>query len=474
MEIIGNNENAFVVLKVTTYATRDEIIDACETQSFEIEPEIAENAQSKLLNSKQRLNDFLRWYSDLPMNTQKNLLDSEYIWTSSRFEHYPLSLANYYINKIPRASIPSLKKYLLEFNSYVDMIDTEYIESILENQEKSNRLPIPSTIDIKQEVANYKKECGNHILSRLSKITDISVLRSLILEMLKACDFEYGIPSECIIKCFEAYEMAVMNKIDSFAADTEKDASNGIFSNLIDDQSISNTSSIAYCIWLLDPLQTYYQKCLNDKDAYSQLKKLIKDILETLIEEEEDYETASSIVSAMESINPSTSEFKDFINNMKYLRIEYFLKTWTDLKKEYHAKIKTYQELVDFLEAQIIHQLRPLIKDLPVSENFEAAKDFNKIGDVFFFSIRSFAIEIANNEHDYQKSLSITTLLCTCYSTSSWCYLTLKKDKEILNTNLNITYNDNILGCFDKAKGVLYGAIGLIILIGGLIITCSQ
>lgn len=475
--VIQENSNAFSVLKVTTYATKNEILEACETRSFEIDPDLAEEAQAKLLNPKQRLHEFLRWFCDCSKFEQEELLNGNEI----DMDDAPFSRCNLLLSQITSLSdTDKICDCIFEFDSVWNDYDEVDVLNLLESQHEANQLGLPSLGDIKQELYEYLKECASHVSEALSTI-DESKFRRILTEVLDTCDFTDGIASDIVKKCFDTYELTVKQKVDTILNEISSSVNTGKYDCLFSTGNLVSEPIIDY-FTTLAPLQNFNEKCLKSETVYNFMLTVILKGIDNLMDNKH-CDAAMTFINSLLNINAVSecpqlvSIFNRELSNIakvkKYEGITNFLDDWLKLLNGYtQDNANTSYTLLSFLQSRI-PSIKKDIPTLPISLNLPACQKSNKLGDVFFLSVRTFAIQVANDEHDYDRALMVLSLLDSCYSTASWCHHTIMNDKNILNHNIinkeqqkKMNRNDTIMSFFSIPGVPILIVVGIIWLIG--------
>lgn len=426
--------NAFNTLKVTTYADRNEIIESCEMRSFEIDPSVAEEAQAKLLNPKQRLREALRWYCDCPEGEQMKLLQGKAVDLSA----FPFSKCNFLLSTISGSNIEAICECICKFDSTWNKYDEFYVKKFLEEQQKSNRFGIPTINDIRQETSEYFKESANSICTVLKSISD-SKYRQILFHVLKKCTFQDGITSDIVKKCFYTYELQIKQKADDILSDLDVSINQRSYASLMtSDNTI--TEKVKQYFLIMSPLQDFNKKCLKSEIVYDPIVSTIRKGVDKLLEDGKCFAVDTLItsllsISSVASCDKLVSLLVQEREAIAPLKINSFFEKWINLLDGYQKKNNTSQTLLSFLQEKI-PAIKQDIPSLPISVNFETSHKSTKIGDALFLSIRAFAIQVANNEYNYGRALIVLNLIDSCYSKASWCHFVIQNDKDILQKNI--------------------------------------
>lgn len=451
--------NAFKTLKVTTFANRDEITEAYETICFDMDPALAEEAQAKLFNAKQRLHEFLRWYGDCPEEKQKDLLNGRTL----DMNEYPLSNCNLLLSKINNQEEDCIVECVSKFDSTWTSFDEAKIEKLLITQQKSNLMRLPSPNDLKQEISEYKKECINYIVTILTGIEDTEY-RQILDKILNIFNFADGIASDVIKRIFETYALQVKQQTDSILNDLRSALNQSKYSSLLNPDS-TEFKKISKYFMILEPLQSFNEQCLISDIIYNPMISIIQEVVGKSIETGRSNAACNFIdnilrIDAVSKCSRIVTLLNKRLSNIRMTKqsakIKEFLDEWVRLLNKYasYNDNTTSDQLFRFLKERV-PQIEKDILSFPVSADFESCQQSNSIGDVFFILIRSFAIRVANEEKDYKMALNVLSILEHCYSgygDSAWCYRMIQSDKETLKRNISIDINNKVTKSVENVR----------------------
>ena len=367
-----------------------------------------------------------------------------------------------------------------EFDNTWNNYDESDVQYLLEDQQYTNKIGIPSSPDIKQELSEYLKECASYIGNALSNIEE-NKFRRILIEILDVCNFTDGVASDVVKKCFDTYELQIKPKVDTILSEFTSSSSTDNFNSLFAPGHIASDALKEY-FTMLSPLQSFSERCLKSEPIYNPMVSIIIKGIDKLMDNKQ-YDAAITFVNSLltfEAVTECTKlvsifnkERTNIAKVRQYEGINSFLDDWINLLIGYNRdNANTSYTLLSFLQSRI-PSIKKDIPILPISLNLQACQKSNKLGDVFFFSVRSFAIQVANDEQDYDRALIVLNLLDSCYSTASWCHHTIMSDKNTLNQNIinkehqkKSERNDLIMAFFSIPGIPILIVVGIIWLIG--------